>query len=229
MSSSRPAAARPASVLVDAAVGAARMAPTARRWCLITGPNLPQADFDAAAAERAGQPRHLPLPQGFPGLLASAELSVSQAGYNTVCDMLQAGCRAHPACRSPPAARPSRRCAPSGCSGWGWPCASPEDALSPALDAASRSLASRSRLARARPGRRRKSARVLRRLESAQRQSRESLACARCLQCCDLRISCSNRPDQHEAGVFLHRQRAGEAQLGEPGQPLEGLERLRRS
>ena len=29
----------------------------------------------------------------FPALLAAAELSVSQAGYNTVCDVLQAGCR----------------------------------------------------------------------------------------------------------------------------------------
>ena len=29
----------------------------------------------------------------FPSLLAGAELSVSQAGYNTVCDLLRAGCR----------------------------------------------------------------------------------------------------------------------------------------
>src|SRR5690606_4078977 len=30
----------------------------------------------------------------FPSLLQGAEISVSQAGYNTVCDLLQAGCRA---------------------------------------------------------------------------------------------------------------------------------------
>ena len=31
--------------------------------------------------------------EDFPSLLAGAELSVSQAGYNTVCDILRAGCR----------------------------------------------------------------------------------------------------------------------------------------
>jgi predicted glycosyltransferase len=30
----------------------------------------------------------------FPSLLAGAKLSISQAGYNTVCDILQARCRA---------------------------------------------------------------------------------------------------------------------------------------
>lgn len=34
-------------LLVEAAVAAARVSD--KRWCLITGPNLPQADFDAAA------------------------------------------------------------------------------------------------------------------------------------------------------------------------------------
>ena len=56
--------------------------------------NLPQADFDAAAA---AAPAHLALfrfRKDFPALLAAAELSVSQSGYNTVGDVLQAGCRA---------------------------------------------------------------------------------------------------------------------------------------
>jgi predicted glycosyltransferase len=64
------------------------------RWCIITGPNCPEPERSALAAR---------LPRGvtveafrpdFPGLLANAELSVSQAGYNTVCDILRAGCRA---------------------------------------------------------------------------------------------------------------------------------------
>jgi predicted glycosyltransferase len=80
-------------LLVGAAIeGAAHLA-AGKRWCLITGPNLPQADFDAALTKA---PRGLELVRfrkDFPALLAAAELSVSQAGYNTVCDILQAGCR----------------------------------------------------------------------------------------------------------------------------------------
>lgn len=79
-------------LLVEAAVAAARVSD--RRWCLITGPNLPQVDFDRAAGSA---PAHLEIfrfRKDFPALLASAGLSVSQAGYNTVGDVLQAGCRA---------------------------------------------------------------------------------------------------------------------------------------
>jgi predicted glycosyltransferase len=62
----------------------------AQPWRLITGRNLPAADFAALARD---------LPPGlaierhrgdFPALLARARLSVSQAGYNTVLDLLQA-------------------------------------------------------------------------------------------------------------------------------------------
>ena len=38
-------------LLVESAVAAATRLSTAKRWCLITGPNLPQADFDAAIAK----------------------------------------------------------------------------------------------------------------------------------------------------------------------------------
>ena len=65
----------------------------ARRWCLITGPNLPQADFDARRPRRREGLEIVRFRKDFPALLAAAELSVSQAGYNTVCDILQAGCR----------------------------------------------------------------------------------------------------------------------------------------
>ena len=63
------------------------------RWCLIAGPNLPQADFDAIAATAPACVRVERFRPDFASLLAGARLSVSQAGYNTVCDILAAGCR----------------------------------------------------------------------------------------------------------------------------------------
>jgi predicted glycosyltransferase len=81
-------------LLVEAAVAAARTSAMDWRWCLITGPNLPQADFDAAAAKAPAGLAIFRFRKDFPSLLAATELSVSQAGYNTVCDVLQAGCRA---------------------------------------------------------------------------------------------------------------------------------------
>ncbi|MEI4488541.1 glycosyltransferase [Frigidibacter sp. MR17.14] len=81
-----------------AALAAAAELPGLARWAVITGPNLPEAEAAAVADAAAG------LPEGrvslfrfrpdFPALLAAARLSVSQAGYNTVCDILQARCRA---------------------------------------------------------------------------------------------------------------------------------------
>jgi predicted glycosyltransferase len=64
------------------------------RWCVITGPNFPKPEQLALAA---GLPKGVRLETfrpDFPGLLAKARLSVSQAGYNTVCDLLRARCRA---------------------------------------------------------------------------------------------------------------------------------------
>lgn len=80
--------------LNDAAIAAARKLPPTLRWCLVAGPNLPQAAFEAAVA---GAPDHVSVERfrpDFPSLLAAARLSVSQSGYNTVCDILRAGCRA---------------------------------------------------------------------------------------------------------------------------------------
>jgi predicted glycosyltransferase len=74
------------------AVDAARLAP-GLRWLVITGPNLPAA---VAAQVAATAPPNVTLSRfraDFPALLASAGVSVSQAGYNTVGDILQAGCR----------------------------------------------------------------------------------------------------------------------------------------
>ena len=60
---------------------------------MITGPNLPQAEVDALMANK---PPNVTLTRFRPdlaSLLSGAALSVSQAGYNTVGDILQAGCR----------------------------------------------------------------------------------------------------------------------------------------
>jgi predicted glycosyltransferase len=79
--------------LVKSTVAAARMAPQTRKWCLITGPNLPEAEFDAVVAEALPNLSVFRFRQDFASLLTGARLSVSQAGYNTVCDVLRAGCR----------------------------------------------------------------------------------------------------------------------------------------
>jgi predicted glycosyltransferase len=84
--------------LSRAALAAAAELPARLRWCLITGPNLPEPAYRklAAKADTLGPDRIalFRFRPDFPGLLASAGLSVSQAGYNTVCDILRAGCRA---------------------------------------------------------------------------------------------------------------------------------------
>jgi predicted glycosyltransferase len=74
--------------LVGAALSAAaRLAGSDAPWCIITGPNF---------AYEGQVPPHVRLEKfrvDFPSLLAGARLSVSQAGYNTVCDILRAGPR----------------------------------------------------------------------------------------------------------------------------------------
>ena len=79
--------------LIRAASEAARRLPDDLTWCLITGPNLPQADFDGVVATASPHVTVVRFRKDFPGLIANARLSVSQAGYNTVCDVLRARCR----------------------------------------------------------------------------------------------------------------------------------------
>jgi predicted glycosyltransferase len=102
-----PAAAEGEEVLVSAGGGAVggpllRAALAARPatraaaapWRLITGPNLPAgelADLEAAAPSGVVIERFRP---DFPVLLARSRLSLSQAGYNTVMDILATGARA---------------------------------------------------------------------------------------------------------------------------------------
>jgi len=81
------------SALLTAAVGAIPLLPPSLTWCLIGGVNMPAAEY---AALQAAIPPNASLTRfrtDFGGLLRRADLSVSQAGYNTVCDALQAGCR----------------------------------------------------------------------------------------------------------------------------------------
>lgn len=78
--------------LLRAAAGAASRLPQELSWCIIAGPNLPQADYDAVEAMLPGNARLFRFRRDFASLLTAARVSVSQAGYNTVCDVLRAGC-----------------------------------------------------------------------------------------------------------------------------------------
>jgi len=61
-------------------------------WRLLVGPNLPDVDR-ASLAPQPGVTIE-PVRPDFRDLLASARLSISQAGYNTVMDLLTCGTRA---------------------------------------------------------------------------------------------------------------------------------------
>lgn len=78
--------------LIGAGLAAASLLPVELQWCLITGPNLPQADYDAFGATAPENVKLFRFRRDFASLLAGARLSVSQAGYNTVCDIFRAGC-----------------------------------------------------------------------------------------------------------------------------------------
>jgi predicted glycosyltransferase len=79
--------------LVKAAVGASEALPRDLRWCVIAGPNLPEAEFKELSNGVAANVEVVRFRKDFPSLLTGAKLSVSQAGYNTVCDVLRAGVR----------------------------------------------------------------------------------------------------------------------------------------
>jgi predicted glycosyltransferase len=79
--------------LLGAAAEAARLLPPDLRLLLITGPNLPASERAALAASVPPSVTVEAFRADFRALLMSARLSVSQSGYNTACDLLQAGCR----------------------------------------------------------------------------------------------------------------------------------------
>ena len=78
--------------LLNAAVAARSLMASPGRWCVITGPNLDAASFDALASQGGKDMDVFRFRSDFRQLLGSADLSISQAGYNTVCDVLRAGC-----------------------------------------------------------------------------------------------------------------------------------------
>jgi predicted glycosyltransferase len=75
-------AARPATRAADAP------------WRLIAGPNLPQSEFAALGATLPPGVSLERFRNDFPQLMARSRLSISQAGYNTVMDILSGGVRA---------------------------------------------------------------------------------------------------------------------------------------
>ena len=78
--------------LLRAAVGAASRLPSQLTWCIVAGPNLPLADYNAVETMLPANAGLVRFRKDFASLLTAARVSVSQAGYNTVCDILRAGC-----------------------------------------------------------------------------------------------------------------------------------------
>jgi predicted glycosyltransferase len=79
--------------LLNAAGGAAKMLPADLRWLLISGPNLPDADFASLSQAIPSNVTLVRFRKDFPSLLGAARVSISQAGYNTVGDLMRTGCR----------------------------------------------------------------------------------------------------------------------------------------
>lgn len=79
--------------LMRAARDAATLLPAGLRWLLITGPNLPAADFAALTDNAPDNVTLVRFRKDFPSLLRGAKVSISQAGYNTVGDLLRTQCR----------------------------------------------------------------------------------------------------------------------------------------
>lgn len=80
--------------LLNATVAARPLLTKPGKWCVIAGPNLDQTSFDALLQYATDDLEIVRFRSDFRQLLASADVSVSQAGYNTVCDILRAGCGA---------------------------------------------------------------------------------------------------------------------------------------
>jgi predicted glycosyltransferase len=82
--------------LLETAIAAKPLTSLAsERWLVLTGPNLADRDFNEI--RKFGERNGITVRRFVPDLaatLASAELSISQAGYNTVADVLSARCRA---------------------------------------------------------------------------------------------------------------------------------------
>ncbi|MBY3203773.1 glycosyltransferase family protein [Rhizobium laguerreae] len=82
------------AALIGEAKKAAAMLPDNLRWLLVAGPNLPEADFAALSEDAGPNVTLVRFRKDFPSLLRGAKVSISQAGYNTVGDLLRTECRA---------------------------------------------------------------------------------------------------------------------------------------
>ncbi len=81
-------------ILLAAAVAARPLSGARDRpWRLLAGPNLPQDEFAKLEALAPGGVTLERNRDDFAALLAGCAVSVSQAGYNTVTDLLRCGCR----------------------------------------------------------------------------------------------------------------------------------------
>ena len=80
--------------LLAIALGAAAAMPEGPPWRLLVGQHLPEAPFQALARQAGPRVTVERARPDFRALLARAALSVSQGGYNTVMEVLAAGCRA---------------------------------------------------------------------------------------------------------------------------------------
>ncbi len=79
--------------LVRAAMAALQPLANSKRCCLIVGPQHTGTAFEALKNSAPPGMDVFAFRADLPDLFLSADLSISQAGYNTVCDILQAGCR----------------------------------------------------------------------------------------------------------------------------------------
>lgn len=78
--------------LLACAIDVAKQHKELGSMCVITGPNFPDHSFKDLAHELPSTVTLQRFRSDFTGLLANAKLSLSQAGYNTVSDVLQARC-----------------------------------------------------------------------------------------------------------------------------------------
>lgn len=60
---------------------------------IVMGPNLPRTELDSLLARKTSGLEVFAFRPDLPDLMGASKLSISQAGYNTVCDVLRAGCR----------------------------------------------------------------------------------------------------------------------------------------
>ena len=86
---------RVGEALLRAAIGARSLSMHSRRkWRILIGPDLPEAGLERFREEAPSGVEVERNRRDFPHLLARCRASISQAGYNTVTDIIRAGARA---------------------------------------------------------------------------------------------------------------------------------------